>query len=304
MMQSLKSLHRGLSLSTCLIVTLMLTGCSTPPPSHYDPVIKVAADGADASFQRGEVARADALYVKALARARLTDNRDEIVRNSYNLALCRMSLEQYGEARELLVQARLLAAERGAMAVHILLAESEVARRTGEVAACEQLARQALVAGADREGQVQAWLLQGESWYMAGQLQSASDCFRSASKLITRDTPPALRARLNELEAGLVQAGLLKGSIATLQVSRADWLKQAGQFNEMVKALQAAASAWEVDSQLSQAFDCRIRAALSLQAAGSRDRALIEATKAGELAGQTGNVNNKILATSLMNELK
>lgn len=304
MMRFLRSPFRGLALSACLVITLLLAGCSTPPPSHYDPVIKVAADGADASFKRGEVARADALYVKALARARLTDNRDEIVRNSYNLALCRMSLGQVDEARELLVQARLMAGERGAMAVRILLAESEVARLKGEVTACEPLARQALAAGADREGQVQAWLLQGESWYMAGQLQSASDCFRSASKQITRDTPPALRARLNELEAGLVQAGLLKGSIAMLQVSRADWLKQAGQFNEMVKALQAAASAWESESNWSQAFDCRIRAAQSLQAAGSRDRALTEAKKADELAGQTGNVNNKLLATSLVNELK
>jgi hypothetical protein len=89
-----------------------------------------------------------------------------------------------------------------------------------------------------------------------------------------------------------------------LQLSRAGWLKKAGQFNDMVKALQAAATALELESKWAEAFDCRIRAGQSLQASGEVKRALVEARKADELADKTGNVNNKTLAGNLLNELK
>ncbi len=291
--------------SSCVGMTFLLTGCATPTPrGGSDLEIKAAAEAAQVAFQRGEVARADALYVKALARARLTDNRDEIVRNVYNLALCRMISGQLDEARNLLIQAGMLAGERGLIAARILLAESETARLDGDGPGSEQFARQALAAGTDREGTVQAWLLQGEAWLKAGQLKSAMDCHRSASKRITRDTPATVRARLDDLEASLVQARILSGSVAQLQLSRAEWLKKAGQFGDMVRALQAAALALEFESKWAEAFDCRLRIALSLQASGDVKQARIEAGKASELAGQAGNVNNQKLIDSLLNELK
>jgi len=290
--------------SACLVMAWLMAGCATPPPVGYDPEIKAPAEAAQAAFQRGEVARADALYVEALARARLTDNRDEIVRNAYNLALCKMISGQLDDASNLLVQAGILAGGQGVMAARILLAESETARLAGDGPASEQLARQALTAGADREGQVQAWLLQGEAGFQAGQLKSALDSYRSASKQITRDTPAVVRARLDDLATALVQARLLPGSVARLQISRAEWLKKAGQYHDMVKALQAAATALELESKWGEAFDCRIRAGQSLQASGEVKRALIEVRKADELADKAGNVNNKTLAGILLNELK
>lgn len=294
----------GPSLSACAAIALLTSGCTTPPPHRYDPEIKAQAEAAQAAFQRGEVARAESLYVKALARARVVDDREEIVRNAYNLALCRMIEGQLGEARNLLAQARLLTNERGAIAVRILLAESEAARLAGAGPDSEQLARQALAAGADREGQVQAWLLQGEAWFLTGQFQTALECYQSALKQVSRDTAATLQARLDQLGAGLVQARLMPGSVAGLQVSRASWLKQAGQYLEMVTALQAAALAWELESNWAAAFDCRIRAAQSLQASGNQKQALIEAGKAVELAGQSGNVKNRTLAETLLNGLK
>jgi len=287
-----------------LAPVLLMAGCTTPPPRGYDPEIKVAAEAAQAAFHRGEVARADDLYVKALVRARLTDNRDEIVRNAYNVALCRMISGKQDEAQHFLAQARALAGERGLMTARILLAESEAARLAGKGPDSAEWARQALAAGPDKEGQVQSWLLQGEAGYQSGQLPLALDCFRAASKRVTGDTPAAVQARLKELEAGLVQARLLSGSVALLQMSRVEWLKKAGQPREMVKAFQAAALAWEQESKWGEAFDCRFRAARSLQASGDVKGARIEAGKAAELAGQAGNVNNKILAENLLGELK
>ncbi len=283
---------------------VLLAGCSTPPPWSYDPVIKSSAEGAQAAFQRGEVARADALYGRALTRARLTDNRGEIVRNAYNLALCKMIEGQLGEASNLLVQARLLTPERGLIAARVLLAESEWARLAGDGVTSGQRARQALAAGTDQEGTVQAWLLQGEAWFRAGELQGALDCFRSAKKLTRRDTPATIQARLDDLESVLVQVRSLTGSVAKLQLNRSEWLKKAGQFDEMVKALQAAATAYELESNWGLAFDCRFRAAQSLQAAGTIAQARVEAMKTVELARKTENMNNKILADNLLNEVE
>ncbi len=289
---------------SCILAGMLMAGCATPKRDGYDPDIKAAAESAQVALQRGELDRADALYSKALDRARLTDNRNEVVRNTYNLALCRMSAGQLGDARNLLVQARSLTTGRGVVASRILLAEAEVARLAGAGPVSEQLARQAMAAGADRDGQVQAWLLQGEAWLLAGQLQSSRDCYDAAVKASSKATPAAVRARLEGLAAGLVQARVLTGSVAVLQLSRAEWLKKAGQFSEMVQALQAAATAFELESKWAEAFDCRIRVAQSLQAAGNVKLARIEAGKADELAGRTGNVNSKSLAASLLTELK
>lgn len=301
---ALRRLWFGLSLTACAVVAWLTSGCTTPPQRGYDPEIKAQAEAAHAALQRGEVPRAEALYGKALARAQRVDDREEIARNAYNLALCRMMAGQPGEARHLLAQARLLTPERGAMAVRIRLAESEAARLAGDGPNSEQSARQALAAGAGREERVQSWLLQGEAWFLMGQFQTALECYQAALKPVSRDTAPTLRARLDGLGAGLVQARLMPGSVAGLQRSRANWLKQAGQYGEMVAALQAAAVAWEGESNWAEAFDCRIRAAQSLQAAGDRQQALIEAGKAVEWSDKSGNVKNRALAETLLNGLK
>ena len=299
-----KSCWLGLSLTACAGLAWLMSGCTTPPAPSYDPEIKAQAEAAQAAFQRGEVARAEALYGKALARARRVDDRDEIARNAYNLALCRMMTGQLDEARNLLAQARLLTPECGAMAVRILLAESEAARLAGDGQSSEQSARQALAVGAGREERVQSWLLQGEALFMMGQFQTALECYQTALKLVSRETAPALRARLDRLGAELVQARLMSGSVAGYQLSRANWLKQAGQYAEMVTAFQAAALAWEGELNWAEAFDCRIRAAQSLQAAGDRQQALIEAGKALECAGKSGSEKNRTLAETFLKELK
>ena len=72
----------GLIDGVIICLGILMAGCSTPPPGRYDPEIKVSAEAAQAAFQRGEVARADALYVKALARARRESRSAEVSRLS------------------------------------------------------------------------------------------------------------------------------------------------------------------------------------------------------------------------------
>lgn len=284
-------------------VVVVLAGCSTPQPPPPDPQIKQFAEGAGAAYQRGEVERADALYAKALQRARLSDNRLEISRNAYNLAVCRMTEGKLDEARGLLDQAGALAEQKGPGAARILLAKSEVARLARMPADSEQLARQAEAVGADHEGKVQARLLQGEAALASGQSQIALEHYRRSKSGVSKQTPASIRARLEGLGVCLIQSGVLSGDIGAARLRLADWLRKAGQFKEMVTALEDAANYFEQSGKFTDAFDCRIRMAQSLLAAGNRDAALAAARKASEWAERGGQAGQKALAAGLIKEL-
>lgn len=286
-----------------IAVLVVFSGCSTPKPSPLDPEIKQCADGANAAYRRGEVERADALYGKALQRARLSDNRVEISRNAYNLALCRMVAGKLEEARGLLSQASELAGVKGQEAARIRLAESEVARLSGKADESGELARQAVLAGADREGRVHAQLLQSEAALVSGQVQSARDCYQASKAGVSGKTPALIQARLEAVAVGLVQAGVIAGDVGALQLSRADWLKKAGQFKDMVATLNDAAQHFEKMEKWAEAFDCRIRSAQSLLAAGNRDAAVQAARQAANLAERSGLAGQKTLAAAVMKEL-
>lgn len=286
-----------------LAVLAVLTGCSTTKPSTLDPVIKQYADGANAAYSRGEIERAGSLYEKALQRARLSDNRLEIARNAYNLALCRMVAENLSGAAGLLDQAESLAGAKGADASRILLAKSEVARLLGKSAESEQLARQAVAAGADREGRVHALLLQGEAALVAGNNQAGVQHFKDSKSGVSDRTPALIRARLEALAVQLIQAGVMSGDIGAIHLSRADWLKKAGQFRDMVSALDAATDFFEQAGKWSEAFDCQIRSTQSLMAAGKRDAALQSASRASGLAEKSGQAGQKALVAGVIKEL-
>ena len=285
-------------------VLLTAAGCATPSPSGLDPEIKVLAETAHAAYQRGEIGRADVLYAKALQRAQLTDSRDEIVRNAYNLALCRMAAGRVPEARHLLIQARALAGERGHQAALVLLADAEALRLTGGAAESDLLARLAVDAGVDRDGLVQSWVLRGEAAYASGRLEDLARCLRKAESFAQATTPPALLARTDALAVELIKVKMLDGALAERLLAQAGHLRKAGQYKGMGVALVASAAAFEQDGRWAEAFDCRVRAALSLMAAGDTDRARQEAKAAMNLAGKTGNAGHRALADGLLNELK
>ena len=287
-----------------LMIVVGLAGCSTPKPSTLDPEIKLFAESASGAYQRGEVNRADGLYQKALQRARLIDAQSEIVRNAYNLALCRLLEGKLTEANSLLKQASALSGDKGLEYSRILLAEAEVARLSGNLSESQQLAREAVVAGVDREGRMHALLLQGEAEFGSGRVRNAVDFYKEARSLVTARTSALLGARLDELAIRLTQAKLLTADEAGLQVSRAEWLKEAGQFKLMVVALECAAERYEKDSRWSDAYPCRIRAAQSLFAAGNRDQALSMLRKAAELSERTGNAKDKAMVTGLVADFK
>jgi len=288
----------------CLAAVVVVTGCATPEHSKLDPAIRTFADRAAAAYHAGDVKRADALWQKALQRAQLTDNRGEIVRNAYNLGLCRIASGRHADAEGLLKQAEALACGEGVELSRIILAQAELARTKGAAADSAKLAINAVAAGADREGQVQAKLLQGEAEYAGGRLQTALDCYKGAVSASSDHTAPQLMARMDELALRMVETQALPGDAAAILVSQAGWLKKAGQYKGMALTLARAADRYEKDSKWKQAFDCLIRAAQSLIGAEQRDQAKIILARASTLTDKTGNAADKALLSELMGKLK
>jgi len=287
-----------------MVVAGLFAGCSTPRPSTLDPEINLFAESASAAYHRGEIKQASGLYQKALQRARLIDAQDEVSRNAYNLALCRLAEGKITEARSLLQQAGALSRVSGLETARIHLAEAEVARMSGDPAECQKLVQEALAAGVDREGRVQALVLQGEAECGSGRLPKAVEFYQAARSLVTDRTPALLGVRLDDLAVRLTQSKALVADEAALQASRANGLKKAGQYKMMAVALECAAERYEQDSKWSDAFSCRIRAAQSLLAEGNREHATAMVRKAGELAERIGNAKYKALVAGLAADLK
>lgn len=287
-----------------LASVMVFSGCATPGSGPLDPEVKLLSGAAGTAYQRGELDRADELYRQARQRARLVDDAGEVVRNTYNLALCRMAAGRLDEAGNLLKQAGALAGKRGLDASRILLAEAELSRLSGDKDGSARLAREALSAGVDHEGRVQSLLLQGEAEAVGDRMQEALAHFKAAEARTTDQTPALIRARLDALAARLIREKRLAGDEAFRQASRAQWLKKAGQYRMMVQALDEAAQCYEHDSKWNEAFQCRIRAAQSLLSAGDKVSALAMLRKSADLAERTGDVGNKALVVGLAGEIQ
>ena len=287
-----------------LTAVAVVAGCATPKRSGLDPVIKNLGETASAAYHAGALERADSLWQKALQRARLTDNRTEIARNSYNLGLCRIAEGRHAEAEGLLKQAEAHTGRKGVEASRILLALAELSRLQDAPADSEDLAARAVSAGPDRDGQVQAWLLRSEAAFAAVRREEALKSYWKAQSSVSGATPPLLMARMDGLALCLLDARLLSGDAATILVSRADWLKKAGQYGEMARALVAAADRYETDSKWKEAFDCLVRAAQSLMAADLRAEAAPLLQRASAMAEKTGNAVDKALLSELEGQSK
>lgn len=295
-----------LNLVLALSVMTVVAGCATPNRSVIDPEIRSFAESAATAYHRGDLARADEMWRKALNRARLIDDRGEIVRNAYNLGMCRISAGRYPEAMSALRQARALAGAPSVELSRIILAEAEIVSmdHASFPLDIDVLAHEAIAAGADSAGRLQAILLQGQAACAAGRRQEALEHYREAASAVSAATPALLRARLDDLAVRLVHDGLMTGNEAALMESQAGWLKKAGQYGAMATVLAGASDRYAEHSEFEKAFDCRIRAAQSLFAAGRLDSAREMLKAAAGLTDRTGNAKAMELVRQLQAELK
>ena len=277
-----------------------MTGCATPRLATLDPVIRNYADSARVAYERGMPARADELYALALERAKLVNAPNEVARNAYNLALCRMAEGRPVEARALLRPARLTLGHTGAELAQTYGADAEAARPEGRVAEATALAGKALACGPGPDGKVQAHLVLAEMAAETNDLETAVIHYRKADRKVSGSTPALLHARLEGLAARLIRGGMMEGDAALRLESRARWFKAAGQYRQMALSLRDAGDAFAVSERPEQAFDCFVRATQSLSAAGENELARETAKRANEVAERLTDADYAGRATILL----
>lgn len=238
-----------------------------------DAEIKDMAGSAAVAYARGETARAAALYERALARARLVDATDEVSRNAYNLALCRMAQGRIDEARGLLMQARVLMPVRGADTARAWVAEAEAAQRQGRLDEVAGLLQHSMDAGADAAGRAQVHLMLSSSACSASNWPAAREALGSARRDLRRIEAPELEARAEGIAAQLALTdGNVAGAAAALE-RQAGWLKSGGRFDEMAATLAMAGESYRTAGLTRQAYPCLMRAAAGLKALGRHQAA-------------------------------
>lgn len=270
-----------------------------------DEQVRDLAGSAQEAYRRGDVARAEALYARALERARLIGDRQETGRNAYNLALCHIARGDAEGARRLLDQARALVSSKGPEMARLWLAEAESCRGGGRAGDGAALAQRALDAGAGGPERAQARLLLAEGALEAGDGESARRMLDMARKDLrgVPEAEPVLMARAEAVAAQLARTQGRTADEAAAREAQAGWLRQAGCYRDMAAALLEAGRSYREAGRSIQACRCLLAGAASLKASGNRDGARAATQEAIALARESGDAESLAAAESMAAEI-
>lgn len=266
-----------------LVATVVLsgTGCGTTRPRTPgiapDPYFERVIASAGAAFERGDVERAATLYESAWQRARAMDRPEAIGMAAYNLALCRIALNQPTEGRALLEEVRAEWGRAGVSLIDALLVEVEAARHMGDEEGAWELSEEALgllEGRRERLARVQVHAMRSVLATEREHVDIAEEELALARSALRRDTPFPLRARVAEAE-GRARAAVCEPQEAASAFDReARYYRDAGQFTDMAVALTRAARSWQMADAHAAAADRFYRAARHYAATGQSARAL------------------------------
>lgn len=115
-----------------IVLLMLLTGCrSSRRRDETDAEIRRHADAARTAFVEGIDDRAIDRYRKAVRRAWLIDDHQQIGVQSYNLAMALASVGRLGEARDWLGESRAALSRIGKDVTKVQLLEAKIARQQG-----------------------------------------------------------------------------------------------------------------------------------------------------------------------------
>ena len=147
---------------------LMLTGCAGPAPDtavEVDSEFSRSMRAGRLAFDQGLIEQAARFYQQALSRARAMDSATQIGDAAYNLAACRIGLNQLEKARDLLDEAKTEISRIQGNIADIQLVEAKVARLQGNPEEASMLADQVLSSPNSHPGdnlRLQVYLLRGQ----------------------------------------------------------------------------------------------------------------------------------------------
>lgn len=273
------------------VFALLASGCSTPPAvQRPDPEIDRNAVAGNSAYAAGSVKSAREFYLKALNRARLTDQPREIARMAYNLAACLAQQQKYDEALKLLDEARFASDQAGMDFCETALLKTEILYRRGQT-------NEALALAQSEMNQIkQAGQEKNNSCFFQFQLFLAETaCDRNDGALALKELDkadkhmPAASAPLLQAKAAEARARALllenKFAEAAAWFDRAAAFNQkAGRYLEMALALQRAGGSYQAANDRRAAFNRYSRSARTLFLAGESEKAHESFAKASKLA--------------------
>lgn len=277
-------------LAAC-VISLLASGCSTPPAVHRpDPEIERNAVAGNSAYAAGSPKSAREFYLKALNRARLTDQPREIARMAYNLAACLAQQNKFDEALKLLDEARFASDQAGMDFSETTLLKAEILYRqgkTGEALALVQSGiNQIKQAGQEKNNscflQFQLFLAEAACDRNDGalalkELEKVDKQMLAAGAPVVQAQAAAVRARALSLEKKFAEAAAcFDRAVACNQ--------KAGRYPEMAAALQRAGGAYQAANDPRAAFNRYSRSARTLFLIGENGKAAESFAKASELA--------------------
>jgi hypothetical protein len=253
------------ALLLCGALLLTASGCSSTsanraPADFGDPYYQRTMASAHAAFARGDTGRAAELYANALTRAYVMDRAPAISAAAYHLALCRILTDAPADGLRLLEEARRELRREEASGTDIELAMVEALRQLDRNAEAWTLTEQLLAQPLTRVARVHVHGLRGLMALANADADAAAAAAAQARQSLRRDTPPALRARLAELEGRLATLQGQPAQAATAFDEEADLYGQAQRFADRASARVRAAAAYRAADDPAAAIDRYYRA--------------------------------------------
>ena len=309
----MKKQTRRLSLAFCLcglVFYLMLAGCVKPAPViavEIDSDYSRSMTAGRLAFDRGLIEQAARFYQQALRRARAIDSAPQIGDAAYNLAACRIHLNQLEKARDLLDEAKTEISSIDGNIADIQLVEAKVARLQGNSEEALMLADQVLSSPESYPTdnlRLQVYLLRGQIACDKDDAALALQELQKAKYIARLVSDPPLQADISAL-AGRIHLIKNEPVMAAKEFdSETRLLQQAKRYPEMAHALQNAAEAYLSAGNYSLAADRFFRAARSTFAQGQNSAALKLGHLALSAADKAEDQSVKIRVQALLDEIK
>jgi tetratricopeptide (TPR) repeat protein len=289
---------------------LMLTGCVRPAPEtavEIDSEFSRSMTAGRLAFDRGLIEQAARFYQQALRRARAMDSAPQIGDAAYNLAACRIRLNQLEKARDLLDEAKTEISSIQGHIADIQLVEAKVARLQGNPDEALMLADQVLSSPGtyptDNQ-RLQVYLLRGQIACDKDDAALALQELQKAKNITRLVSDPSLQADISAL-AGRIHLIKNEPVMAAKEFdSEARLLQQAKRYPEMTYALQNAAEVYLSAGNFSLAADRYFRAARSTFAQGQNSAAMKLGHLALSAADKAGDQSVKIRVRALLDEIE
>lgn len=273
-------------------VVVLTSGCASREPPVEETTVSGPLDrtnqAARTAFEQYNYKQAESLYREALAIAYTRDDLAAIVDAQYNIAVCLVRLENYGEALEMIHQAKAeLSRAHLATPEYLSLLEATILYRQGNYDGAWALTER-IVAGPPQtsgEAGTRAHFLRG----LIAAKRGETEQLRGEIAALGEPTDPRLQADYQELSGHLALAeGRWETSLKAFSEA-AKLRSDTGDYRGTVRALTMAGTVSERAGRPSEAANHFLRAGRSAAIQGANGEANELLTRASRLAEQAGD---------------